>query len=177
DSPFIRLLDEADASYDFLGNRGGIFYFQTNLNAPRGRIIAIDTEHPERANWQELVPEQQDVITSTLIANNQFVVVLLHDAHHQIKVYNLDGSFARDIELPTLGSLLEISGKPNETELFINFTSFLYPPTIYRYDFVTRALSLLHSPEMKFDATNYETKQVFYTSKDGTRIPMFLTHR
>lgn len=177
DAPFIRLLDEADASYDFLGNHGSIFYLQTNLNASRGRIIAIDIEHPERANWQELVPEQQDVMAFTLIANNQFVVVFLHDAHHQPKVYNLDGSFAHEIELPTLGSLLEISGKPDDTELFINFTSFLYPPTIYRYDFVTRTLSLLHSPEMKFDATNYETKQVFYTSKDGTRIPMFLTHK
>jgi prolyl oligopeptidase len=177
DGPFIRLLDKADARYNLIGNTDSIFYIRTNLDAPRNRIIAIDIEHPDRANWKELIPQQDDVMDFVIIVNNQFVVTYMHDAYHLMKIYNLDGSFVRDIVLPTLGSIVEISGKPEHTEMFINFTSFLYPPTIFRYDFPSSSLSLLHGAEIDFDASSYETKQVFYTSKDGTRVPMFLTHK
>jgi prolyl oligopeptidase len=177
DGPFIRLLDEADARYNLIGNSGSIFYILTNLDAPRNRIIAIDIEHPDQSNWKELIPQQDDVMDFVIMVNNQFVVTYMHDAYHLMKIYNLDGSFVRDIVLPTLGSIVEISGKPEHTEMFINFTSFLYPPTIFRYDFPSNSLTLLHGAEIDFDASNYETKQVFYTSKDGTRVPMFLTHK
>jgi prolyl oligopeptidase len=175
--PFIRLLDDADARYSLVGNTGSIFYIWTNLDAPRNRIIAIDIEHPDRANWKELIPQQDDVMDFIMMVNNQFVVTYMHDAYHLMKIYNLDGSLVRDIALPTLGSIVEISGKPEHTEMFINFTSFLYPPTIFRYDFPSSSLTLLHGTEIDFDASSYETKQVFYTSKDGTRVPMFLTHK
>jgi prolyl oligopeptidase len=177
EEPFIRLLDEADASYNFIGNDGPLFYFNTDLDAPRGRIIAIDIRHPERARWQELVPQQEDVLAFALIVNSQFVVAYMHDAHHQIRRYSKDGCYLGDIALPTLGSVVEVSGKPEHTELFLSFTSFLYPPTIYRYDFNTNTLTPLHDTGNKFDLSSYETKQIFYTSKDGTRIPMFLTHK
>ncbi|HLZ61401.1 MAG TPA: prolyl oligopeptidase family serine peptidase, partial [Ktedonosporobacter sp.] len=175
---FIRLLDEADASYNFIGNNGSVFYFNTTQGAPRGRIIAIDTHQPERANWRELVPEQEeDVIAFALMVNQQFVVAYMHDAHHRIMLYQEDGSFEREIELPTLGSIIEITGEQDDNEFFISFTSYLQPPSIYRYDFAMETLSLLHDAEIKFDASQYETQQVFYPSKDGTRIPMFLTHK
>jgi len=177
DGPFIRLLDAADASYNLIGNNGSIFYMQTNLDAPRSRVIAIDLEHPDRANWQELIPQQEDVISFVTMVNNQFVVTYMHDAHHEMKIYNLDGNYVQDITLPTLGSIVEISGKPRHTEMFISFTSFLYPPTIFRYDFLSGTLSLLQSASIDFDAASYETTQIFYTSKDGTRVPMFLTHK
>lgn len=177
DGPFIRLLDEADANYYVIGNSGPIFYIQTTLDAPRGRIIAIDTRHPEHASWQELIPQQADVIAFASIINHQFVIAYMHDAHHQMKLYNLDGSFVRDIVLPTLGSIFELSGKPADTEMFINFTSFLYPPSIFRYDFSSDMLTLQWGAKLNFDAASYETSQVFYTSKDGTRVPMFLTHK
>lgn len=177
EGPFIHLLDEADASYQFVGNTGPVFYFQTTLNSPRGRIIAIDTRQPEREHWQELIPEQDDVIASAFMVNHQFVITYLHDAHHRINIYNTDGSFEREIALPTLGAIIDVAGKPEDTELFLSFTSFLYPLTIYRYDFTQHTLSLLYDPELKFDVSKYETKQVFYTSKDGTRVPMFLTHQ
>jgi prolyl oligopeptidase len=177
DGPFIRLLDEADATYHFIGNDGPIFYIRTNLNAPRYRIIAIDIAHPERENWRELIPEQQDTMAFVRLVNSQFVVTYLHDAHHETKIYNLDGSYVRDIPLPALGSIVGISGKPDQTEMFLDFTSYLYPPTIYRYDFTNNTLSLLHGAKLDFDTDAYETRQVFYTSKDGTRIPMFLTHK
>lgn len=177
DGPFMRLLDEADASYEFIGNDGPIFYFQTTLDAPCSRIITIDSEHPERANWRELIPQQDDVIAFALIVHHQFVITYLHDAHHEMKIFDMDGRFERDIHLPALGSIVEISGEPEDTEMFLSFTSYLYPSTIYRYDFADGSLTLYHAAELDFDASAYETRQVFYHSQDGTRIPMFLTHK
>jgi prolyl oligopeptidase len=109
--------------------------------------------------------------------NHQFVVQYMHDASHRLRLYHTDGSFAREIELPAPGSIIEMSGGPDDTELFINFTSYLYPPSIYRYDFSSGTLSLLHGSEIKFSTDTYQTTQVFYASQDGTRVPMFLTHR
>ena len=177
DDPFIRLLDDADARYNFLGNDGPLFYFQTTLGAPRERIIAIDSEHPQRENWRELVPQQQDAIDYAMMANHQFVVCYLHDAHHIIKLYDLEGRYLRDIELPGIGSIAGWWGKPDLAEMFLSFTSYLYPPTVFRYDFSDNSLSLLYGSSLDFDASAYETEQIFYHSKDGTRIPMFLTHK
>ncbi len=176
-TPFIRLLDEADASYALIGNDGPLFYIRTNLNAPHGRIVAIDTAHPERTRWQQLVAEQEDVIDFAFIVNQQFVIGYLHDAYHQIKIYHKDGGFVSEIALPTFGSIVGAAGKPADYELFISFTSYLYPPTIYRYDFATATLEPFRASESKFDTSRYETTQIFYTSKDGTRVPMFLTYK
>ena len=177
DGPFIRLLDEADASYDYIGNTGPVFYFLTTLDAPSRRIIAIDSEHPARENWREILPQQPDAITAAMMANHQFAVCYLHDAHHEIKLYDLDGRYLRDIPLPGIGSLAGWWGKPDQAEMFFGFTSFLYPPAVFRFDFTDNTLRLLHGAHLDFDASAYETEQVFYSSKDGTRIPMFLTHR
>ena len=177
DGPFIRLLDDADANYYLIGNNGPIFYIQTTLDAPLGRIIAIDTRQPERTHWQELIPQQADVIAFASIINNQFVIAYMHDAHHQLKLYNLDGSFAREIALPTLGSIIQMAGRPTDTEMFISFTSFLHPTSIFRYDFSSNALTLYRDTGLNFDPASYKTTQVFYMSKDGTRVPMFLTHK
>ncbi len=177
-APFVRLLDEADADYTFIGNDGPVFYFKTDLHAPRSRIIAINIREPERTNWKELVPQQNDVVAFALIVNSQFIVVYLHDAHHQIKRYAIeDGRLLGEIALPTLGSLVEISGEVDSSELFFSFTSYLVPSSVYRYDFTTDTLTPLHASAIRFDASNYETEQIFYPSKDGTRIPMFLTHK
>jgi Serine proteases of the peptidase family S9A len=170
---FIRLLDEADAQYNFIDNIGSVFYFHTDLNAPRGRIIAIDVDDPARK--MEIIPQHDDVISFVNMVNNQFVVAYMHDAHHQLKLYDLNGTFVNEIELPTIGSITGLSGKRNEDEMFLGFTSFLYPMTIFRYDFKT--LEEFRSPEIGFDPSRYETKQVFYSSKDGTRVPMFITHK
>jgi prolyl oligopeptidase len=177
DGPFIRLLENFDAAYLFIYNAGPIFYFHTDLNAPRGRIVAIDTQNPERTNWREILPEQDDVISFVSVANQQFVVTYKHAAHHLVKRYSLAGQLLGEISLPALGSLLEITGEPDDTEIFLLFTSFLYPPTILRYDFHADALTPWHEPPKNFAASQYETKQVFYTSKDGTSVPMFLTHK
>ncbi len=174
---FVRLLDEADANYQPIGNDGTIFYFRTDINAPRGRIIAIDLQNPARENWREILPQQSDVISSVTMVNRQFVVELLHDAHDLLRIYQPKGEFVQEIVLPTLGSLAGLSGRLKDTEMFIGFTSFLYPTTIFRYDFTLGKLNLFREPEIQFDADNYETKQVFYPAKDGTKIPMFIVHK
>lgn len=175
--PFIRLLDEADAMYSFIGNDGPLFYFHTDLNAPRGRIIAIDTKNPARKNWKEILPQEEDVISSVSVINNQFVVVYKHDAHNKLRLYNLTGTFVKEIALPAIGSVAGLSGKRADTEMFFSFTSFLYPSSTFRYDFTADKVSLFRKPDIDFDPSGYETKQVFYRSKDGTRVPMFITHK
>lgn len=176
-SPFIRLLDDADARYDFIGNVDSVFYFNTDLSAPRGRIIAINIDDPARSNWRTILPQSDDVISYVALVNNHFVIAYMHDVHHQLKIYNLDGTFVREIPLPALGTVSSLSGKQRETEMFFSFTSFLFPSTSYRYDFLTNELTVFQKPKIDFDLSNYETRQVFFHSKDGTRVPMFIIHR
>src|SRR3989454_930376 len=172
-----RLLDEFDASYGFIGNDGPVFYVLTDLDAPRKRVIAIDTRHPERSRWRELIPQGDDVIESVQIIHDTFVANYLHDAHSRLRLFALDGPFLEDLTLPTLGSVGTVSGERKDDAMFYAFTSFLYPTTIFRYDFKTRQTSVFKAPTIDFDPSGYETEQVFYRSRDGTRVPMFLTHK
>jgi len=175
--PFIRLLDDADASYEFIANIGSVFYFNTDLEAPRRHIIAIDVNNPGRENFRQIIPEQRDVIDYAAFINNHFVIAYMHDVHHLLKIYDHSGNFVRQIPLPTLGTVTGLSGKQNDTEMFFAFTSFLFPAAIYRYDFTNDKLAVFRKGEIDFDSSLYQTKQVFYHSKDGTRIPMFITHK
>jgi len=176
-APFVRLLDKADARYDFIGNNNSIFYFHTDLDAPRGKIIAIDVNSPEPENWRQILPQQPDPIDFVDFINNHLVVAYLHHVHHQLKIYDTSGKFIRQIPLPAPGTVSGLSGKQDHTEMFFSFTSFLFPRTSYRYDFLTDRLTVVHKPEIDFDPSAYETRQVFYHSKDGTRVPMFITHK
>ncbi|HVH09375.1 MAG TPA: prolyl oligopeptidase family serine peptidase [Gemmatimonadales bacterium] len=173
----VRLLDDFDASYGFVGNDGPVFYFLTDLDAPRKRVIAIDTRHPERGRWREVIAQGPDVLETVAIIHDTFVANYMHDAASRLRLYALDGRLLKELELPTLGSVTAISGERKDTEMFYAFTSFLYPTTIFRYDFPTGATSVFKAPAIDFDPAGYETEQVFYTSKDGTRVPMFLTHK
>ena len=174
---FVHLLDKEDAAYSYIDNDGPIFYFQTNLNAPKYKIIAIDTRKPSPENWREVIPEQEDVIQFVTVVDNKFVVAYLHDAYNQIKIYKKDGSFIKDIELPTIGTIAGLTGEKDNTEMFFGFTSFVFPTRSYRYDFKTDKLSIFRESEVKFNPDEYETKQVFAESKDGTIIPVFLTYK
>jgi len=177
DAPVVRLLDDFDAAYNFVGNDGPRFFFQTDNTAPRGRIIAVDTRHPEPAAWRELVPQAPDVIEGSQIVHNTFVIRYLHDASSQLRLFALDGTPLGEVALPTLGSIVQVTGEPRDTEMFYAFTSFLYPTTIFRHDFLTGTSSVFKAPEITVDPSAYETIQVFYRSKDGTRAPMFLTYK
>jgi prolyl oligopeptidase len=177
DAEVVELLDDFDASYDFVGNDGPVFYFLTNLDAPKYRLIAIDTREPGRENWRALIPERDDVLQSVGIVNNQFVARYLRDAHTQVLIYDMDGTFDKEVELPTIGTAGGFSGEREDTEAFYSFTSFLYPTTIFRYDFETGESTVFKAPQVDFDPNGYETKQVFYSSRDGTRIPMFIVYK
>src|SRR2546428_453263 len=172
-----RLLDDFDASYGFIGNDGPVFYFLTDLDAPKKRVIAIDTRQPERARWREIIPQGEDVLEGVQIIHDVFVAHSMHDAHSRLRLFGLDGRFLKDVALPTLGAVASISGERKDDQMFYAFTSFLYPTTIFRYDFTAGTSSVFKAPAIDFDPSGYETSQVFYASKDGTRVPMFVTHK
>ena len=182
DDKFVELISDLEASYELIGNDGTQFYFFTNLDAPRGRLISIDITKPEKANWQTLIPEAKAVLEGVTMVNDQFAALYNEDAHHSIRLFKLDGSPDGEIPFPALGSVAQINdlglhASRSDDELFYAFQSFLYPTTVFRYDFKTRSAEVIDSPELDFDPTVYETQQVFVTSKDGTKVPMYLTHK
>ena len=176
DGDFIKLMEVGEAEFSPIDNIGSEFYFKTNLDAPRARIIKIDLDNPGRDNWQAIIPEAEDVIGFVSMINNQLIVAYMHHAHHIVKIFDLDGTFVGQLDLP-VGSLRGLSGEREDTEMFYSFTSFVYPSTAFRYDFKTGESKVFREPEVAFDPTQYEVKQVFYKSQDGTKIPMFLTYK
>jgi len=176
-SEIIELINQFAADYSFIDNDDHIFYFRTDLNAPKGRVIAIDTKKPTSENCQEIIPQAVETLKSVGILNNQFVADYLQDAHSQIKIFDLKGNFIREVELPGIGSASGFGGKRHDTETFYSFTSFTTPGTIYHYDMKTGKSEIFRQPKVDFNADEYETKQVFYESKDGTKVPMFITHK
>jgi len=177
----VEIISEFTANYSFIDNDGSIFWFRTDLNAPRGRVIAIDINSPltQGNKYQEIevIPQTEETLEGVSLLNNQFVADYLQDARSSIKIFNLDGSFFREVELPGIGSAGGFGGKRYDTETFYSFTSFTTTPTIYHYDMVTGKSTVFRQPNVDFNPDEYETKQVFYPSKDGTKIPMFITHK
>ena len=170
-------MNDFDAAYDFISNDGPLFWFRTDLNAPRGRIIAINIDRPQRSEWKEIVPQANETLQSVSLVNDQFIATYLKDAHTQVRIFRRDGTFLREIELPGIGTAVGFGGKRRYTETFFGFTSFTLPTTIYRYGLLAGRSSPFKQPRVDFDPANFETKQVFYSSKDGTRVPMFITHK
>ena len=182
DNDFVELIPDLEAKYEFVGNDGEIFYFFTNLDAPHGKLISIDITIPQKANWKVLIPEGKAVLEHVVMANDQFTALYNEDAHHVLRLFKLDGSSDGEILLPALGAVgdvldIGIHASREDDEMFFTFQSFLYPMTVYRYSFKTRSTEPLNVPELDFDPSAYETSQVFVTSSDGTRVPMFLTHK
>jgi prolyl oligopeptidase len=171
------LLDDFDAAYSFIDNDGPVFWFQTDLNAPRGRIIAIDITQPARANWREIIPEASDTLEGASAVNQSFICTYLKDAHSQVKIFGLDGQLQRELPLPGLGAAAGFSGKRADTETFYSYTSFNAPRTIYHLDLTAGVSTVFRQPKVDFNPADYETIQVFYPSKDGTRVPMFITYK
>jgi prolyl oligopeptidase len=174
-APIVELINTFEASFSLIDNEGSLFWFRTDLDAPKGRVIAIDLNQPDRANWREVVPEADETLEGVSLFGDQFIAAYLKDARTQIKVFNLDGSFVREVELPGIGSAGGFGGKRQDTETFYSFTSFTTPTTIYRYDIRSGESTRFRQPQVAFNPADYETAQVFYTSKDGTRVPMFIT--
>lgn len=185
-SPIVELISEFEASYNFIDNDGETFWFTTDLDAPRGRVITINIKNPplsplgkegNEKGWREVIPQASETLESVGILNNQVVADYLKDARSSIKIFALDGALVREVELPGIGSAGGFGGKRYDTKTFYTFTSFTTPNTIYRYDMVSGKSTLFRKPEVEFNPDEYETKQVFYPSKDGTQVPMFITHK
>ncbi|MBD2238120.1 S9 family peptidase [Aulosira sp. FACHB-113] len=176
-SAVVELINKFEADYSFIERDDSVFYFRTNFNAPRGRVVAIDIEKPAKKNWQEIISQSAETLEGVSILNNQFIADYLKDARSQVKIFDLKGALVREIELPGIGSVDGFYGKRYDTETFYSFTSFTTPGTIYRYDMVTGKSEVFRQPKVDFNPENYETKQVFYQSKDGTKVPMFITHK
>lgn len=177
DSPVVELISEFEAEFSFVDNEGTTFWFRTDLEAPKGRLMAIDITRPERSYWREIIPETDETLQGVGVLNHQFVVDYLKDAYTTIRIFDLAGQFVRDVELPGIGSAGGFDGKRGDTETFYSFTSFTTPNTIYHYDMVTGESTLFRQPQVDVNPEDYVTTQVFYPSKDGTQIPMFITHK
>lgn len=176
-SQVVELLNDFDAQYSFIDNDGPLFWFQTTLNAPRGRLIAIDVSHPERANWKELVPQAEESLQGVATVGNRFILNYLKDASTQVKEYALDGKLIRETRLPGIGDANGFGGKRADSETFFSFASFTTPTTIYRYNVATGKSTIFRQPKVDFNPSAYEVKQVKYPSKDGTLVPMFIVHK
>jgi prolyl oligopeptidase len=175
DAAVVELLNKQDAAYDFVGCDGNVFWFKTDLDAPRARIVAIDITKPEEI--KTLVPEAADTLEDVSLVGDRFVASYLKDAHSAVRLFDLTGKEAGEIKLPGLGTANGFKGKRKDTETFYSFVSYTDPATIYRYDLKSGESTVLFRPQVDFKSDDFVTEQVFYPSKDGTKVPMFITYK
>jgi prolyl oligopeptidase len=170
-----------EAAFDYVGADAGRLYFLTTLDAPNGRVIGVDPQDPARGNWHSVIPEGEDAIDltsrSVTLVGHQLIVRSLHSAHSRVVTYDLDGRMRQEIELPGPGTAAGFDGQPSDRETFFAFTDLITPPAVYRYDLATGRSTLWRAPWVAFKPAQFEERQVFYPSKDGTRIPMLLAYR
>jgi prolyl oligopeptidase len=171
----VELIDNFESEYSLIDNDGPIFWFKTDNKASRGRVIAVDIRKPDPSNWKEVIPEAKENLIGVNMVGNLFVATYLKDARTQVKMFDPDGRFVREVDFPGIGSAGGFGGKRTDTETFYSFTSFTTPPSIYRYDMISGQSKLFRKSNVKFNPDDYEVKQVFYASKDGTKVPMFLS--
>nr|WP_314543088.1 prolyl oligopeptidase family serine peptidase [uncultured Massilia sp.] len=177
DAKVLPLIDNFDAAYEFVDNVGAVFYFVTDRNAPRQRIVAIDTGKPQEKAWKTVVPEGRDTLVASHMIHNQLVNEYLVDARSSVRIVDVDGKPVRELALPGIGSVSGFGGKRGDGETFFSFTSYTMPTTIYRLDMQRGAATVFRQPKVRFDPAAYETRQQFYTSRDGTRVPMFIVSK
>jgi len=173
----VPVIDEFTAQYTTIGNDGSIFYVRTDEGASRGRVVAIDVTAPERANWKTVVPEGPEALRGASFAGDQIFLSYLKDASSEVRLIDRSGSLIRTLELPGIGSASGFGARRDDTESFYTFTSFTRPPTIYRMDLVSGKSRIWRETHVDFDPDDYEVHREFIVSKDGTRVPIFLTHR
>ena len=183
EEPFTALFDLGQAAHTIIGNSGSDLFLATDLDAPRGKVIAVDLDRHD-SPIRTVVPESSDIVdrlfsregTPGKIVDGALLLVVTRDAHQEIRVFDLDGTSRGDVALPGPGSITDLSGRPQDTALYFTFESFLYPPSVVSYEPARGRLETVHQPEIAFDVSHYVTEQTFYPSRDGTSIPMFVTH-
>ncbi|MFM7322732.1 MAG: prolyl oligopeptidase family serine peptidase [Armatimonadota bacterium] len=177
DAQVERFLADGDASYEILGNDGSTFWILTDKDAPNKRIVRVERDDTEPERWTTVVPEGDDAIQGASLMGDTFVVVLLHHARTVVRRFATDGSLLGDVELPGIGTATGFGGRRDAPETFFGFTSYTCPTSICRLDNTTGQTTVLRTPSVAFEPDRCQTTQVFVASKDGTRVPMFLTHR
>ena len=176
-SPVVPLMDKMDAAYNFVDNDGPVFWFVTNQGATLSRLVEVELRQPEPEHWKTIVPESADKLEFASMVDHKFIASYLKDAHTEVKVFDRSGKFLRTVELPGIGTAGGFGGRREQRYTFYSYTSYATPATIYRYDVATGKSTVFRQPNVKFHPEDYETRQVFYSSKDGTRVPMFITSK
>ena len=174
---FRKLTTGFNYDYRVLDQVGDNLIVLTNYQAPKYKLVRINVNSLDVGNWIDLIPEKSYVLQSCVLAGDKIITSYMVDAKSKLEVYNQKGKYLYDIELPAIGSVSQVNGSLKSNELFYTFKSFTIAPTVYQYDLSENKNEVFFAPETDFDATQYETKQVFYESKDGIKIPMFIVHK
>ncbi len=173
----IPLIANFEAAFEYAGNIGSTIYMRTTSGAARGRVVSIDLDHPERSNWKEIVAERPEALERVMMADQKLLLIYMKDAHSEAEVTGLDGKLQQRVDLPGMGTAMWSPARMTDRELFYGFSGYTSPTTTYRLDLETGKSGVVSKPTLKFDPSKFETKQVFYRSKDGTKIPMFISYR
>lgn len=174
--PLVRVAEDADAIYATIDNDGTRFWVHTTLDAPNGRVVEVDLARPDREHWKTIIPESNNHLDSVSMVDDTLIANYLADAQSMVELHTREGALER-LVLPAIGTVVGFAGKRSDAETFFLFTNFTTPAAIYRLDMKTRRSTIYRQPRLKFDPAEYETKQIFYASKDGTRVPMFISHK
>ncbi|MCT1526958.1 prolyl oligopeptidase family serine peptidase [Sphingobacterium hotanense] len=175
-SAFVTVVDNMEKNHTILDNDGSKLLIYTELDAPNGRVVQTEVANPTPSTWKNLIPETENVLSASL-AGDKIFATYLKDAISQVKQFDKTGKLEREIELPGIGTASGFGGKKTDKELYYSFTNYVNPGTIYKYDIASGKSDVYKKPAIKFDLANYESKQVFYTSKDGTKVPMIITYK
>lgn len=175
-SPIVTIVNNFDSSNYVLDSKDGKLFIVTDYKAPNSRVVTVDATNPKQDNWVDFIAETENVLTPTKGAGYIFASYL-KDAVSMVKQYDYSGKEIREIELPGVGSVGGFGGKKEDTTLYYSFTNYITPGTIYAFDPKDGTSKVYEQPKVKFDSSQYESKQVFYTSKDGTKVPMIITHK
>lgn len=172
----IPVVTNFDHNHYVMANEGSRLIIHTNLNAPNNRIVSTDFSKPTPENWKDVIPETENVMSASSAGNRIFARYMV-DVKSQVKQFDMNGKLEREVSLPGIGSAGGFGGKMEDKEIYYTFTSFTYPPTIFKYTIATGKSEVYEKPKVDFNPEDYETKQVFYYSKDSTKIPMFIVHK
>ncbi|HMF64148.1 MAG TPA: hypothetical protein VK608_08685, partial [Edaphobacter sp.] len=175
--PLVKVAEDADAIYAPIDNDGTLFWIHTTLDAPNGRVVEVDLARPDREHWKTIIPESGNHLDSVSMVDDTLIANYLADAQSVVELHTREGALLERLALPAIGTAVGFAGKRTDTETFFLFTNFTTPAAIYRLDMKTRRSTIYRQPRLKFDPAEYATKQIFYTSKDGTKVPMFVSHK
>ena len=176
-SQIIKVIEDFDNDHGMVDHDNGVFLLSTNYKAPKKRIVKFTLNKMDKEDWQDVIPEQNDVLNGVSLVGGKMIAQYMTDAHDVVKVFDTNGKYLYNVDLPTIGSVGGFNGKKEDTETYFSFNSFVYPSAIYKYDVATNKTEPYWKPEIDIDFDQYETKQVFFTSKDGTKVPMFIVHK